>query len=101
MAVALVLFFGYKMFFGAEGTGDVSLGFVPAGGAYESTLGQSILRTLSELRAIKLDTSIFENPIFLSLVGHEVSTTSIPLGRIDPFAPIDSRALSPELFLEE
>lgn len=102
MVTILILFFGYKSFFGNSEDGtDLVLDYVPVGDAYETGLGQSILQTLSALRAIKLDVSVFQNPVFLSLVGHEVATTSVPLGRIDPFAPISQQATGASLLLEE
>ena len=51
-------------------------------------IGQDILSTLEELRHLHIDGSIFDNPAFKSLVDYTIATTSEPLGRSDPFAPL-------------
>lgn len=48
-------------------------------------VGQDILVALEELRRLKLNIDIFNDPSFQSLVDFASATTSEPLGRPDPF----------------
>jgi len=53
-----------------------------------SLAGQDILNLLNQLRSIQIDSSVFENPAFKSLVDYRIATTAEPLGRPDPFEPL-------------
>lgn len=49
------------------------------------------LRKLSELQTISFQqsSSIFNDPRFISLVDHKVPIDSLPVGRENPFEPVD------------
>jgi|ETN02SMinimDraft_4_1059925.scaffolds.fasta_scaffold133804_2 hypothetical protein len=68
---------------------DASINIVAVGGDVNG-VGQEMIRLLYELNRIKFDTSIFEDPLFNSLVDHSLEVVAEPLGRPDPFAPIGS-----------
>lgn len=53
-----------------------------------SPLSPDILLTLSKLHTITLDSSIFTDPIFLSLSDYGVAIPPQNAGRRNPFAPI-------------
>ena len=53
-----------------------------------STVTQNLLVQLQNLNTIKLDQSIFNNPVFLSLTDYGVQIPAEPIGRDNPFAPI-------------
>lgn len=53
-----------------------------------SPLSQDILVTLSRVHTIKLDDTIFKDPIFTSLTDFGVPITPQKAGRRNPFAPL-------------
>jgi hypothetical protein len=53
-----------------------------------TTVSQNLLVTLQNLHTIKLDESIFSNPVFLSLTDFGVTIPPENVGRQDPFAPL-------------
>jgi hypothetical protein len=59
------------------------------------------LVTLSNLRTIELDESIFQEPIFMSLSDFGVVIPPEAIGRRNPFAPISASAVSPAAEGEE
>lgn len=54
----------------------------------ESPVSQEILAALGNLRTIKLDNSIFADPLFLSLSDFGVTIPPVAAGRRNPFAPV-------------
>jgi len=52
-----------------------------------SAAEQEILRLLLDMRSIRLDSSIFENPSFASLRDFGREIIPEPVGRTNPFAP--------------
>ena len=53
-----------------------------------SPLSQDILTTLASLNTIKLDNTIFTDPLFTSLTDYGVPISPQNAGRRNPFAPI-------------
>src|SRR6185436_12968398 len=53
-----------------------------------SPLSTDILVTLQSVHSIKLDNSIFSDPVFLSLSDFGVTIPAQNVGRRNPFAPI-------------
>ncbi|TSC69160.1 MAG: hypothetical protein G01um101456_304 [Parcubacteria group bacterium Gr01-1014_56] len=53
-----------------------------------SPLSQDVLVTLSNLHTIKLDNSIFTDPLFTSLTDYSVAIPPQNAGRRNPFAPL-------------
>lgn len=58
--------------------------------AESSVAEQEILRLLLDMRSIRLDSSIFENPAFASLRDFGRSIVPEPVGRTNPFEPAES-----------
>ncbi len=56
--------------------------------AVDSPVSQEVLATLGNLRTIKLDNSIFSDPLFMSLSDFGVSIPPAAAGRRNPFAPV-------------
>lgn len=50
--------------------------------------GSDLLPFLFQLNSLKLDDSIFSDPVFLSLEDFTVEIAEQPQGRINPFAPL-------------
>ena len=55
---------------------------------------RAILDTLLQLKAITLSGSIFENPAFSTLRDFRTEIVAEPIGRKNPFAPIEGLATS-------
>lgn len=51
-----------------------------------------LLRTLGKLRKLRLDTSIFNDPVWQSLEDFGQTLSPEPKGRTNPFAPLSSSA---------
>src|SRR3989338_3896274 len=52
----------------------------------DTTLGRDLLVALAKLKSTALDTSIFDDPVFMSLKDFGVEIASQPVGRRNPFA---------------
>lgn len=50
---------------------------------------REVLSLLNDLNRIDLEGNIFSSPIFHSLVDYSVELTPEPVGRENPFAPLD------------
>jgi len=51
-----------------------------------ATLGRELLTALAKLQSTKLDTSIWDDPVFASLQDFGVEIPAQPVGRRNPFA---------------
>lgn len=60
-----------------------------------SPVSQEILATLGNLRTIKLDNSIFSDPLFISLSDFGVNIPPAAAGRRNPFAPVGQNGPTP------
>ena len=89
-AILILVFTGYGMWSRNSSSNDSSSGltFTDSPIAVDTVGGQEILNVLNQLRHLSIDSSIFESPAFLSLMNYTVATSSEPLGRPDPFAPL-------------
>jgi hypothetical protein len=54
-----------------------------------------LLQALQQLRVIKLDTSIFGEPLFRSFLDFGTEIAPQPRGRQNPFAPVGSTSIAP------
>lgn len=90
LAVAVAVTISYFMFFRGDGTSGLTL--TTGSGAAELTFGaqadKEFLHLLNQLEAIKLDKSIFSDPVFRSLVDFRREPAPQPVGRANPFAPL-------------
>lgn len=59
-----------------------------------SPADQNLVATLLQLRAVKLDGTIFTEPAFRSLQDFSTQIIPEPVGRSNPFAPITVHATS-------
>jgi len=56
--------------------------------ANTSRMGGEVLVALNQLRTLKLDGSVFQDKVFLSLQDFSKPLIPEPVGRINPFSPI-------------
>ena len=52
----------------------------------DATLGRELLSALATLKSTKLDTSVFDDPVYTSLHDFGVEISAQPVGRRNPFA---------------
>lgn len=91
VGIAIVIVVGvYYAFFRGDATPTGVNELVTEVGASPSSaiLGRGILNTLSELKSIRLDESVFSDPAFRSLSDFTVPIERQPVGRRNPFAPV-------------
>lgn len=81
--LALAGAWAYFTFFSGGGGGSAVLTTDTS-----SPLSQDVLSTLSNLHTIKLDSTIFSDPVFTSLTDYGVAIPPEAAGRHNPFAPL-------------
>lgn len=87
-----LIYFVYSMFF--KKTEDDSLisgtnSLTPSRNLAETQLlGNQITQALIKIESLNLDRSVFQNPIFRSLVDRSEPILDEPVGRTNPFAPL-------------
>ncbi len=67
-----------------------------SGSPTEDTADRDLVETLLTLRAITLSGTIFNDPAFRSLQDFGTTIVPEPVGRSNPFAPLNSRAPAPQ-----
>jgi hypothetical protein len=85
--IIVIVAFSYNLF--ADKT-DKSLLTSEVKGAKNSVLETDLLSILIDLRLIKLDDSIFSDKAFQSLRDFGQDIAPEPVGRKNPFAPVDT-----------
>lgn len=53
-------------------------------------LGDEITAAINQINSLKLDRSVLDDPIVLNLIDHSKPIIPEPIGRNNPFAPINS-----------
>lgn len=81
---ALVIYLNYF-------SGSSSVELLTSTGDETGSASTDLLATLSNLHSIKLNNSIFSDPVFLSLTSFGVELPLESVGRRNPFAPVGSQ----------
>lgn len=89
VAILAGLYFAYTFFFSDNSTPVATISPEGSGG----DVGANILPLLLQLKTIKLDQTVFADPIFKSLQNFSVDLPIEGTGRPDPFAPVDQSAV--------
>lgn len=92
--IILVLFFVYKFFFVSDDIPTLSSQPV-------SNNGGDVTLVLNQLRSLQLDTSIFQDQAFATLVDYGVVLDPQPVGRVNPFAPMGQGVQAPQVTADE
>lgn len=80
-------------YLGFSGDNSPSLAIVPMPGTEASiTGGDDIAALLVQLNSLKIDNSLFETLEYKVLVDYTVEIPAVPVGRVNPFAPVGSTA---------
>ena len=83
-AVALVAAFGYFTFFSDGSPQEL----VSSSDDALSSVSRDLIVTLSNLHTLRLDETLFDDPVFLSLSDFGVTIPPENVGRLNPFAPL-------------
>jgi hypothetical protein len=104
IVVLVLVYFGYSMFFKkSSDNGQLISGTRNlAGTNYSETqqLGSQITAALIQIESLNLDRSIFQNPIYRSLLDRSEPISPEPSGRRNPFAPLSDTSVNFESGVE-
>jgi len=95
--VALAVVYGIWTYSGS-GTTEAPLVATPAS---TSGAGADLLIALTNLQAVKLDGSVFLDPVFQSLSDFGVNIPPQPVGRPNPFSPLSGTSAAGSLSLPQ
>jgi hypothetical protein len=86
IAVVVIIggFYGYNQFFNTSTTRSASLQVTNSA----DVLGADIIKAINQINALKLDRSVFDDPIFRTLVDRSEEIQPQAKSRPNPFAPI-------------
>lgn len=51
-------------------------------------VGVEVLTLLNQIQSLKIDSTLFSEPVYKTLVDYSVPIPAQPIGRTNPFAPI-------------
>lgn len=68
----------------------------PTGSPSLDSSDQELVSTLLALRTVTLSGTIFQDPAFTSLMDFSTTIVPEPVGRANPFAPLQSSTSSPD-----
>lgn len=92
--ILVIGFFLYSNFFVSD-SADNSL-LTATGPAEVQVLGQDIIRNLNKIAALKLDASVFNDPVLLNLSDFSEEITPQDSGRRNPFSSISGSTATPD-----
>lgn len=87
IVVALVAGVGYFYYSGSKGTDSASM-TASTISADTQAVGARILSLLNQIQNLKIDTTVFDDQKFKSLIDYTVAIPQQNVGRPNPFAPI-------------
>ena len=94
VAVIVLAAVGYFYYKGVSSGSSSSAGVVEQG-PDTSTVGSQVLSLLSQIKSLKIDTSLFGDPAYQTLRDYSVPIPSVPVGRLNPFAPLPGLPATP------
>ena len=89
-AILIVAFIAYSYLFKGSDNGKTLVQSSPTAADGGEVVGGDLLAVLNNLQAINLDDAVFNDPIFQHLRNFRVEIPPEPIGRPNPFAPIDN-----------
>lgn len=98
VVILAVAYIAYSMFFKTSDSDNLISGSNSFSSdrslADTQILGNQITQALIQIESLQLNRSIFENPIFKSLSDRSEQIISEPVGRKNPFAPLDDSSVN-------
>jgi hypothetical protein len=89
VGIVLVLYLGYVFFFAPSDEPVVEITEAAA------TPDSDLVALLFELKRIRLDSTLFEDPLFIALKDFGQELVGEPIGRTNPFAPLTGQNIKP------
>lgn len=86
LGLAVLLYLGYTIFFGADNEAVLSESGAISGQAAAET--QEFLIRLQQLQAVKIDSTLFTDPRFEALEDFRQNPEEEASGRANPFIPV-------------
>jgi hypothetical protein len=84
--IIIVAVLGYFYFYGSSA--PAASGLVQSSPSDSDAVGAQVLTLLNQIQSLKIDTSIFSDPGFLTLRDYSVAIPPESVGRSNPFAPL-------------
>lgn len=85
--IAALLYAGYNFFLKGDSSADL---LTVSTVSSDDALGTEIIKAINQISTLKLDRSIFDDPIFSTLVDRSEQINPEKSGRDNPFAAIGS-----------
>lgn len=86
--IAVIVVIAVIVYFYYQGTITPASTTLSATDIADQAVGAQVLNLLHEITSLKIDTSIFKDPAYLTLRDYTVLIPSLPVGRVNPFAPL-------------
>ncbi len=84
IVIVVILVIAYFYYEGGSSTGSGSL---LQSQSSDQSIGAAELNLLNQIQSLNVDSSLFKDPGYQSLVDYSVAIPSEPVGRPNPFAP--------------
>ncbi|MBI5126171.1 MAG: hypothetical protein HZA80_00160 [Candidatus Taylorbacteria bacterium] len=81
-------------YFGFSGNNEPAFTMIPGEVQGSIAGGDDIAALLVQLNNLKIDNSLFESLEYKVLVDYTIEVPAIPIGRVNPFAPLGSSSRS-------
>jgi len=91
--IIIVAIVGYFYLSGSSAPASSTL--VQSSGSDSEAVGAQVLTLLNQIQSLKIDTSIFSDPGFLTLRDYSVAIPPENVGRANPFAPLPGFSSAP------
>lgn len=88
LVIVAVLFGAYQFFVGTADEPALTVTTTAVSGP-----DQDLVALLFELKSIRLDSALFADPVFQSLKDFGRELVSEPIGRVNPFAPLEGASI--------
>ncbi len=95
LAIGVLILLAGVVYFAMTSSGGSPTTLTSTTDSSTSPVSQNLLVTLSSLRTITLNDTIFTNPVFVSLTDFGVTIPQQPIGRRNPFASATLGAAAP------
>jgi len=86
--IAIVVIIGVIAYFYYQGTIAPTSTTLSESDIADQAVGAQVLDLLHEINSLKIDTALFKDPAFLTLRDYTVIIPALPVGRVNPFAPL-------------
>ncbi|MEI8327937.1 MAG: hypothetical protein WCG02_02260 [Candidatus Taylorbacteria bacterium] len=86
-AIIIVAIIGYFYYMGGQTVSSSTLE-ISKDTTDAQVAGQRVLGLLNQIRQLRIDTKLFEDPMYRTLMDYTVDVPPQEVGRLNPFAPI-------------